>query len=681
MRFVPSSTASPDPSPPVYAPPTVVPVKSSPLVHTPSSDSPGQDPHLHQTSAPATTSASVQPGNNEMSLGPNSTGSTSTSTTPANIEVTHTQPSAAPQQTQPSPESDQTQPNPAPAATLQPLQPNLPSPQSSTSTDPPPNAHPMTTRSKNQITKPVKKLTLTAVTTSPKHTIPKTVAQAMRDEKWRQAMSSEYNAQLDNHTFELVPPPSNHRIIDTRWIHTIKYSPNGDVRRYKSRWVARGYNQEYGIDYGETFSPVVKSITIRLVLHLAVTNSWQLKQLDVNNAFLQGTLTDEVYVTQPPGFEDPDRPHHVCRLRKALYGLKQAPRAWYQELKTFLCQMGCYNSAADTSVFIYVADKHVLYILVYVDDIIVTGSSYTMISACINVLSSRFSLKDPTDLDYFLGIEVTRTTRGLHLMQRKYVIDLLTKMNMLDAKPVSTPLPTTPKLTLTSGFALDNPQEYRMVVGSLQYLAFTRPDIVYSVNKLSQFMHKPTDEHWKAAKRILRYLAGTLSHGIYISKFSPNTLHAYSDADWAGDTDDYISTNAYIVYMGSTPIAWSSRKQTGVARSSTEAEYRSVANTATELSWVCSLLTELGVTLTATPTVYCDNVGATYLSANPVFHSKMKHLALDFHFVRNNVQSGALRVTHVSTKDQLADALTKPLPRTRFHELINKIGVTNLPPS
>ena len=184
------------------------------------------------------------------------------------------------------------------------------------------------------------------------------------------------------------------------------------------------------------------------------------------------------------------------------------------------------NSAADTSVFIYTDNTNILYILVYVDDIIITGSSSALVFACINVLASRFSLKDPTDLDYFLGIEVTRTSRGLHLMQRKYIVDLLTKMNMLGANPVSTPLPTTPKLTLNFGYALDNPHEYRQVIGSLQYLAFTRPDIAYSVNKLSQFMHKPTDEHWKAAKRILRYLAGTPSHGIYISKSSPLTLHA-----------------------------------------------------------------------------------------------------------------------------------------------------------
>lgn len=176
----------------------------------------------------------------------------------------------------------------------------------------------------------------------------------MRDEYWRRSMTDEYNAQIKNQTFELVPPEPHQHVIDTRWIHTVKFLPNGSVDRYKSRWVARGYTQEYGIDYAETFSPVVKSLTTRLVLHLVVTQSWQIKQLDVNNAFLQGTLSDEVYVTQPPGFVDSDRPHHVCRLRKALYGLKQAPRAWYQELKTFLSQMGCTNSTADTSVFIYI---------------------------------------------------------------------------------------------------------------------------------------------------------------------------------------------------------------------------------------------------------------------------------------------------------------------------------------
>lgn len=252
---------------------------------------------------------------------------------------------------------------------------------------------------------------------------------------------------------------------------------------------------------------------------------------------------------------------------------------------------------------------------------------------------------------------------------------------MTAEKPVSTPMAPNPKLSLTSGTKLDDPREYRATIGSLQYLSFTRPDITFAVNKLSQFMHTPTDLHWGAAKRILRYLAGTPSHGILLRSGTPLTLHGFSDADWAGDTDDYISTNAYVVYLGSSPISWSSRKQIGVARSSTEAEYRAVANTASEIIWITSLLTELGVQLPKAPVIYCDNIGATHLSANPIFHSRMKHLALDFHFIRGNVQAGALRVSHVSTRDQLADPLTKALPRPRFQELLSKLGVTLVPPT
>lgn len=192
-------------------------------------------------------------------------------------------------------------------------------------------------------------------------------------------------------------------------------------------------------------------------------------------------------------------------------------------------------------------------------------------------------------------------------------------------------------------------------------------------------MHHPTLDHWNAVKRVLRYLSGTLSHGIFLKKQTAPLLHAFSDADWAGDTDDYVSTNGYIVYLRSHPLSWASKKQKGVARSSTEAEYRAVANTVAEIRWVCSLLTELGVVLPHSPTIYCDNIGATYLCANPVFHSRMKHNALDYHFVRGQIQNHALRVIHVSTHDQLADGLTKPLPRTQFQTLRDKIGVTKIP--
>lgn len=314
-----------------------------------------------------------------------------------------------------------------------------------------------------------------------------------------------------------------------------------------------------------------------------------------------------------------------------------------------------------------------------VDDLIVTGNQEKAVHTFILQLAQRFSLKDLGPLTYFLGVEVTPHKDGLFLNQRKYIADLLTRTRMTEAKPASTPLVTNSVLILQSGTALSDPTEYRTIVGSLQYLSLTRPDIAYTVNKLSQFMHQPTSDHWNAVKRLLRYLCGTLDHGICLRQNSPLALHPFSNADWAGNKDDYTSTSAYIVYLGHNPISWSSKKQRTVARSSTEAEYRSVASTAAEIRWLCSLLMELGITLPQPPVIYCDNVGATNLCSNPVFHSRMKHVALDYHFIREQVLSGLLRVSHVSATDQLADALTKPLARQQFDILKVKIGLCRRP--
>ena len=252
---------------------------------------------------------------------------------------------------------------------------------------------------------------------------------------------------------------------------------------------------------------------------------------------------------------------------------------------------------------------------------------------------------------------------------------------MLDAKIVSMLMATTPKLTLHDGPKMSDAFQYRFVVGSLQYMAFTRPEISFAVNCLSQFMHQPTDTHWQAAKRVLRYLTGTTSHGIYMRVASPLLLHGFTYANWGGDGDDYVSTNAYIIYLGSTPVSWSSKKQKRVARSSMGAEYRAVANTSSEVRWICSLLQEIGIKVPVAPVIYCDNIGATYLCANPVFYSRMEHIALDYDFIRNMIQLGMIRVSHISTKDQLADARTKPLCRKQFIQATSKIGVTRVPPS
>lgn len=558
-----------------------------------------------------------------------------------------------------------------------------PEPPTTTALEPQPppastKTHNMTTRSKNNVRKPNPKYGLTAILGEVE---PDNYTQALKDKKWRNSMSAEHDAFVRNDTFELVDRSLATNIVGSGWLYRIKRNPDGTVKSHKSRLVARGNHQRPGVDFHETFSPVIKHATVRLVIGTAVAKGWPLQQLDVNNPFLQGPLHDEVYMLQAPGFVDKDKPNHVYRLKKAVYGLRQAPRAWYNALKEFLLSIGFKNSLADASLFILQKGSLFVYILIYVDDIIITGTSTSAIKQVTDRLAVKFSLKDLGELSYFLGLEAFRTPSGLHLTQTKYITDLLKKTKMAEAKPVATPMSSSQVLTLNSGDLLPNPSEYRATVGSLQYLGLTRPDIAFTVNRLSQYMHQPRTLHWEAVKRLLRYLVGTANKGMFFSASSPLSLHAYSDADWAGNKYDYTSTGAYIVYLGRQPISWSSKKQTGVAGSSTEAEYRALTSAAAELKWLLSLMSEIGLKSSEIPVLYCDNVGATYLSANPVFHSRMKHLALDYHFVREQVQAKRLKVAHISSTDQLADALTKPLPRLRFLDLSSKIGLCSQRPS
>ncbi|URD92505.1 Retrotransposon protein [Musa troglodytarum] len=271
---------------------------------------------------------------------------------------------------------------------------------------------------------------------------------------------------------------------------------------------------------------------------------------------------------------------------------------------------------------------------------------YTGVKPCVkNMMPSSITPRGP--LSYFLGVEATFTSSGLLLSQRKYIQDLLSKTNMQDAKEVITPLSTNESLKLYDGSPVSDATQYRQVLGSLQYLALTRPDISFAVNKLSQFMHQLSTTHWSAVKRILRYLKGTLHHGMFLRKHTPLNLHTFVDVNWAGNFNDRTSTSGYIIFLGANPINWSSKKQKIVARSTTEAEYRAIAITTTELNWVTNLLKELNVNSTLPPTIYCDNIGATYLCVNPVFHSRMKYIAIDFHFVRDQVVRYQLRVSHI----------------------------------
>lgn len=516
-----------------------------------------------------------------------------------------------------------------------------------------------------------------APSTSALSPVPTSARAALRDPHWRAAMQEEYDALQRNRTWELVPRPPRANVITGKWVFKHKLGSDGTLERYKARWVVRGFRQRAGVDFTDTFAPVVKPGTIRTVLHLAASRAWPVHQMDVSNAFLHGHLSEQVYCQQPIGFVDPERPDDVCLLSRSLYGLKQAPRAWYQRIAAFLHQLGFRSTRSDASLFVYQTGNDMAYLLLYVDDIILTASTAGLLRQLTDSLRTEFALKDLGPLHYFLGIEVVRRADGFFLHQRKYAHELLERAGMLNCNPAPTPVDTKAKLSASDGSLASDAPFYRSIVGALQYLTLTRPELQYAVQQVCLHMHAPRDAHWAAVKRILRYICGTMGYGLslYASPSTPTDIVAYSDADWAGCPDTRRSTSGYCVYLGSSLVSWSSKRQPTVSRSSAEAEYRAVANAVAECTWLRQLLSELYCPVDKATVVFCDNVSAVYLSANPVHHRRTKHIELDIHFVREQVALGHVRVLHVPTSQQFADIMTKGLPSTTFPEFRSSLCV------
>lgn len=538
----------------------------------------------------------------------------------------------------------------------------------------------MTTRSQHGIFKPNRKYPHALSAETPKISpIPRNPVSALNDPNWKSAMLDEYNALIKNKTWDLVPRPSHVNIIRSMWIFRHKKNSDSSFERHKARLVGDGRSQREGIDCEETFSPVVKPATIRTVLSIALSKSWPIHQLDVKNAFLHGNLNETVYMHQPMGFKDPTRPDHVCLLRKSLYGLKQAPRAWYQRFADFVATIGFTHSKSDHSLFIYCRGIDIAYILLYVDDIILTTSSDALRCSIISLLSAEFAMKDLGQLSYFLGIAVTRTNNGLFLSQQKYAEEILERAGMTACKPCPTPIDTKGKLSAKSGDPYDDPTKYRRLAGALQYLTFTRPDISYAVQQVCLFMHAPKIEHMESLKRILRYVQGTIDYGMHLYTSSIHSVLSYTDADWGGCPDTRRSTSGYCMFLGDNLISWSSKRQPTISKSSAEAEYRGVANVVSESCWIRNLLLELHCPIQKATLVYCDNVSAIYLSGNPVQHQRTKHIEMDIHFVREKVQKGEVRVLHVPSRYQIADIFTKGLPRVLFDDFRDSLSVRQPP--
>lgn len=503
---------------------------------------------------------------------------------------------------------------------------------------------------------------------------PKNFKDAENDEFWILAMQEELNQFERSDVWELVPRPSTQSVIGTKWVFRNKRDEHGVIVRNKARLVAQGYNQEEGIDYEETFAPVARLESIRMLLAFASHKEFILYQMDVKSAFLNGYIVEEVYVEQPPGFQDHKYPNYVFKLKKALYGLKQAPRAWYDRLSKFLLQNGFSIGKVDTTLFTKTKGVDLIIVQIYVDDIIFGSTNVSLCEEFSKCMHSEFEMSMMGELNYFLGLQIKQTKEGIFINQAKYVKDLLKKFDFEGMKPLSTPMSSSIKIDKDENGKAVDITKYRGMIGSLLYLTASRPDIMYSVCLCARYQSNPKESHLNAVKRIFRYLSGTKNLGLWYPKGTHIDLFSYTDADWAGCTIDRKSTSGTCHFLGFALVSWFSKKQNSVALSTAEAEYISAASCCAQVLWMKQTLLDLGLSYDHVP-IMCDNTSAINLSKNPVLHSRTKHIEIRHHFLRDHVQKGDITLEFISTNHQIADILTKPLALERFASLRRGLGL------
>ena len=478
--------------------------------------------------------------------------------------------------------------------------------------------------------------------------------------------------------FRAAKLPRGQGAIGTKWVFKIKRKADGSVEKYKARLVAKGFKQKYGIDYTETFSPVVKYVTLRMVIAITKYFDWPLDQLDVVTAFLYGVMKEKVYCVIPEGVEM-DGDFDCLELVKAIYGLKQASRVWNETFDEFVCSIGFEVSAFDPCLYIKVVDGHCVLVLVYVDDVLVTGSSLELIAQTKSDLKTRFEMTDSGKCTFVLGIELVDGSDGsVTMCQRRYVNDILKRFGMDECKATTSPVDLSTRLVASSEAAkIDVP--FREAVGALMHLTTaTRPDIAYAVGYVSRFMENPQQEHWTAVKRIFRYLQGTKSHGLRFQPSDKIDFRGYSDADWAGDHADRKSTSGYTFMLMGAPVSWGSKKQSSVSLSTSEAEYIALSLAIQEGKWVHRLLCEiLAAANEPGPDLVIreDNQSCIKMTKNPVNHGRAKHIDIKYHHIRDEVKRGEVQLEYCETSVMMADIMTKGLSGPRHKDLTTALGI------
>jgi hypothetical protein len=446
------------------------------------------------------------------------------------------------------------------------------------------------------------------------------------------------------------------------------------VTRNKARLVAKGYSQVKGLDFDETYAPVARLESIRILLAYATYHGFKLYQMDVKSAFLNGPIKEEVYVEQPPGFEESEYPNHVYKLSKALYGLKQAPRAWYECLRDFLITNGFKVGKADPTLFTKTIAKDLFICQIYVDDIIFGSTNKSSCEEFSKIMIQKFEMSMMGELKYFLGFQIKQLQEVTFISQTKYIQYILKKFGMKNGKPIKTPMGTNGYLDLDTGGKSVDQKEYQSMIGSLLYLCASRLDIILSVCMCARFQANPKEVRLRAVKRIMRYLVHTPKFGLWYPKGYTFDLIGYLDVDYAGCKIDRKSTSGTCQFLGRSLVSWASKKQNSVALSTAEVEYIVVGHCCAQLLWMRQTLRDYGYKLSKV-SLLCDNDSAIRMADNPVEHSCTKHIDIRYHFMRDHQQKGDIKIAYVSTYNQLADIFTKPLDEKTFSKLRNELNI------
>jgi len=498
------------------------------------------------------------------------------------------------------------------------------------------------------------------------------IAERSDADKWFEAVKEELQSMEKNNVWSIVQHPKSAKLLKSKWVFAVKMDANGQPSRYKARLVAKGYLQKEGIDYNETYAPVAKLTTIRVVLAVGIHQQLMFHQLDVKTAFLHGSLDEELYMAIPEGV-NPD-PGKACKLLKSLYGLKQAPRCWNQKFNSHLLSLGFSRSTHDYCLYTKFSGDDILIVVMYVDDLLIAGKTAASINWLKKSLSKNFEMSDCGELKYFLGMKIEKQDEGIALSQTASIDKLLQKFGMMDCNPVRSPMEKGLQLLQKKDNSkFDKP--YREMLGSLMYIMLcVRPDLCYAVSYMGRYQQNPSDEHWQHLKRIVRYLKGTSGKKLCFKENTNNPLLGFVDADWASDITDRKSVSGYVFQVYGCTVSWSSKKQTTVALSSSESEYVALSAATAEAVWLHGLLKDLKQMNDQPIEIFEDNRGCIGM-ANTLESKRAKHIDIKHHFIRDNIEKGLIKLTAISSEKQVADMFTKSLDVNRFNTLCLKLGL------